>query len=341
MVVMMTRYAIGAILLLSIVNCPRVEGTESNGADPSYLRPQHINVDGDQNIIEKAFIPGSLGADNLSHARRSTVYLGGAQPTIPGPRTGFHRTEEIIFTSQASAFMYAYPTPKSKTAIENQVGDNESLTQTADYGVWIVTCKHAVNKHAFIGVRLNTITGSNITYLTEVSSWKQSQRADVAVLKFEEWRNREVDLAMFEYWQAADNEKLVSNTIYEGTPVALTGFPVGMLTSTIRNYPVVQYGYIAQIQGYLTDDQNHNVFLVGGAAFPGNSGGPVLIPAGTPKAVTQYFKRGLLVGMVCAQRLAPTVTVEGVNYVIKQSAYLAEVVPMAAIHEAIEQSGEW
>ena len=336
-----TRYAIGAILLTLIVNCLIVEGTESRGADPSYLRPQHIDVDGDQNVIEKAFKPGTLEVDNLSHARRSTVYLGGAQPTKLAPRTGFYRTAEIKCTSQASAFIYAYPTPNAKTAMESQVGDNESATQTTDYGVWIVTCKHAVNKHAFIGVRLNTITGSNVTYLTNVSSWKQSQRADVAVLKFEGWRNREVDLAMFEYRQAADKEKLVSNTLHEGTPVVLTGYPVGMLPSTLRNYPVVQYGYITQIQGYLTDDQNHDAFLVGGAAFPGNSGGPVLIPAGTPKAVTRYVRRGLIVGMVCAQRLAPTVTDEGMTYTIRQRAYLAQVVPMEAIHEAIEQSGEW
>lgn len=310
----MTHYAIGAILLLSIFNCPIVEGTEKKGNDPSYLRPQHIDVDGDQNVIEKAFKPGTPGADNLAHARRSTVYLGGAQPTKLGPRTGFYRTEEITFISQASAFIYAYPTRKPKIAIEKQVGDNESPTQTTDYDVWIVTCKHAVNKHAFIGVRLNTITGSNVTYLTKISSWMQGRRADVAVLKFEGWRNREVDLAMFEYRQAADKEMLVDNTLYEGTPVVLIGYPLGMLPSTLRNYPVVQYGYIAQIQGYLTDDHNHDVFLVGGAAFPGNSGGPVLIPAGTAKAVTRYFRRGLIVGMVCAQRLAPTVTDEGITY---------------------------
>ena len=218
---------------------------------------------------------------------------------------------------------------------------DEKPARKDNYNVWIITCKHSVEDGTFIGVRLNTVTGSSLIYVTTASSWRQNRRDDVAVLKFQGWRNAEVDLAMFEYGQAADKEQLMSNEVYEGTPVVLTGYPIGMLRSAHRNYPVVQYGYIAQIQGYLADPPTHDVFLVGGAVFPGNSGGPVLVPGGTRQAVTRYFTRGLLVGMVCGQRLAPTVIDKLVSFEIKQSADLAQVVPMAAIHRAIELSGEW
>ena len=334
-------HALGAILLLSVAQCFAAGKTQSNDASGPELRPQHIDIEGDQNIIEKAFEPGSEEADKLAHARRSTVYIARVVSSKHGIRTGFHRSEDLQFGSQGSAFIYGYPTPRSKQVTKVESGSTGSGRKTNEHGIWIVTCKHVVNGQGWIGVRLNTTTGKSITYVTAESSWKKDHRADVAVLRFTAWRNLEVDFAMLEYTQAAEKDRLVSNAIYEGTPVALTGYPVGMLRSTDRNYPVVQYGYIAQIQGYLADDPGHDVFLVGGAAFPGNSGGPVLIPAGTPKAVTRYFRRGLLLGMVCAQRLAPTIVNRVPTTQISQSAHLAQIVPMGAIHKAIELSGDW
>ena len=335
-----TRHEVGTMLLVLILLCS-IAAAESNDPAAKKLRSTHINVDGNQDVIEKAFRPGTQGADNLSHARRSTIYIGAVRSPKQELGIGYHRTKEILFTTQASAFLYAYPTPKSKTTMEAQEDGDGSRRESTEHGVWIVTCKHAVEDSPFIGVRLNTTTGSSLTYVTTGASWKRDEQADVAVLKFKGWRKPDVDLAMFEYSQAVAKEKIVSHALYEGTPIALTGYPVSMLRTRDRNYPVVQFGYIAQIQGYLAGDQNHAVFLIGGAAFPGNSGGPVLVPGGTPTAVTRYYRRGLLLGMVCAQRLAPTRTDKGWNYAVRQSAYLAKVVPMAAIHKAIEQSGVW
>ena len=332
---------IGAMLLLAVAQCSIAEGVGRDGVATMELRPTHIDADGNQRVFEKAFEPGTEGADNLSHARRSTVYLGGLELPKQASATGYHRTERLKFTSRASAFLYAYPTPQSKGAMTSRGDKGEGATRRDEYGVWIITCKHAVENDAFVGIRLNTTNGSSLTYVTTEGSWRRDDGADVAVLRFVGWRNAQIDLAMFEFGQAVEKERIMTNALFEGTPVALVGYPISMLKSRIRNYPVVQFGYIAQIQGYLANDRNHDVFLVGGAVFPGNSGGPVLIPGGTPTAVTRYFKRGLLVGMVCAQQPAPVGTQGGWRYDIRQSADLAQVVPMATIHRAIERSGVW
>ena len=331
----------GTILVVSMLLWFLPEGAGGNNDTGKDLRPAHIDVAGDQDVFEKAFEPGTKGADSLSHPRRSTVFIGSAEFPTQDLGIGFHQTEHIRFTTRASAFLYAYPTPKSKRTMDVREEGQSTGKDTNEYGVWIVTCKHVVKNHPFIGVRLNTTTGSSLTYVSTGASWRRDDKADVAVLRFKGWRNPDIDLAMFEYDQAIEKDDIVANVLYEGTPVALTGYPISMLTTPDRNFPVVQFGYIAQIQGYLEGDKNHPVFLIGGAVFPGNSGGPVLIPGGTPRAVTRYFRRGLLLGMVCAQRQAPTRTRTEWTFKISQSAYLAQVVPMARIHRAIEQSGEW
>ena len=335
------RQGFGTTLLVSLLFFFLPEGAESNSGTPTELRPTHIDVGGNQDVIEKAFEPGTHGADSLSHARRTTILIGSVQSQKQGLRVGYFPTRDLRFTSRASAFLYAYPTPDSKRSMYSPKDGTETPSPSNVHSVWIVTCKHAVNEGPYFGVRINTTTGSSLTYVTTRDSWNRYDEADVAVLKFDAWRNPEIDLAMFEYSQAVEKEAIVSNVLHEGTPVALIGYPISMVRTPDRNFPVVQFGYIAQIQGYLEGDQNHSGFLIGGAAFPGNSGGPVLIPGGTPTAVTRYFARGLLLGMVCAQRGVPTRRQNRWTFEISQSAYLAQVVPMTEIHRAVEQSGEW
>ena len=48
-----TLQVIGIILLLSITHWPTAAGTKSPVTGSKDLRPTHIDVDGDQNIIEK------------------------------------------------------------------------------------------------------------------------------------------------------------------------------------------------------------------------------------------------------------------------------------------------
>ena len=161
-----TRHEGGTMLLVLILLCSIAVGVGRNEANAKEQRPTHINVDGDQEVIEKAFRPGTQGTDNLSHARRSTIYIGAVRSQKQGLGIGYHRTKEMLFTSRASAFLYAYPTPMSKTTMEAQEARGESRRESTEHGVWIVTCKHAVENEPFIGVRLNTNRGEqpNLRY---------------------------------------------------------------------------------------------------------------------------------------------------------------------------------
>ena len=327
-------HTIGAVLLLAVLHWA-IAKAEDN------LRPTHIDVGGDQDIIEKDVEPGKKGQDTLSHARRSTLYIGGVLGTKQRPKSGEQWAEKVQFATEASGFLYAYPTPKSKKEIESEEVTGETVTRRIEHAIWIVTCRHVVENVGEVGVRLNTLQGASVVYLTAESSWSKNRQDDVAVHKFEGWRDPNIDLAVFELTQAAQKDIIIANRLYEGMPVALLGYPGSRLRSAKRNYPVVQFGYIAQIQGYLEADPNHGVFLIGGAVFPGNSGGPVLIPGGTVSGVNRYFKRGVLMGMVCAQKTAPVATPKGWVHGITQSAHLAVVIPMGPIHKTIEQSKDW
>ena len=51
---------------------------------------------------------------------------------------------------------------------------DEKPARKDNYNVWIITCKHSVEDARFIGVRLNTVTGSSLIYVTTASSWRQT-----------------------------------------------------------------------------------------------------------------------------------------------------------------------
>ena len=120
---------------------------------------------------------------------------------------------------------------------------------------------------------------------------------------------------------------------FEYTPVAIVGFPIGMIEGGLRDYPVVRSGRIAQITGYLEDDPGHRTFMVDGSVFPGNSGGPVVIPEGSPSLNGLYRLTGgsVLIGMVSERTFSPLL-------VGRENADLVGVVTMEAINEVVHQA---
>ena len=124
--------------------------------------------------------------------------------------------------------------------------------------------------------------------------------------------------------------------VTEGAGVYVLGYPMG-LVGDVKNYPVVRHGVVARIQDYL---HGHSAtFLIDVAAFPGNSGGPVLSQpealglAGGPEPI----KKHLLLGIVSQYRTYRDVAIsqqtKRPRVIFEESAGLADVVPIDAVLE--------
>lgn len=125
----------------------------------------------------------------------------------------------------------------------------------------------------------------------------------------------------------------------EGDGIFVIGFPLG-LVGDARNHPVVRYGVVARIQDWIRRDQN--TFLIDAPAFPGNSGGPVVLKPDTAALKgTRAITHCLLVGVISKQLRSREVAVSertgAPRVVFEEDAGLAEVVPVEFVRETALQ----
>ena len=254
---------------------------------------------------------------------------------------GYYPTDDIEFKARASAFLYAYPVRNAHRRMTVTERTDTYVKGLVWNGLWAVTCRHCVEGEWRIGVRVNTVHGGTTTYLSAESDWTKHPTMDVAVAMLPLGQQADVQFAYINRSHAAGRQGLVLNRFHEGTPVTMIGYPRGMTLGGRANYPVVRNGHIGQIQGYLDQDPSHGHFLVAGSAFPGNSGGPVVVPAGIQSANGMHLGQTVLIGMVCARELAPAPVSGQAAGSVMQNADLTKIVPIDVIHETIESSEEW
>lgn len=125
----------------------------------------------------------------------------------------------------------------------------------------------------------------------------------------------------------------------EGDGIFVIGFPLG-LVGDARNYPVVRYGVVARIQDWISGDQD--TFLIDAPAFPGNSGGPVVLkPENTAITGTKTNTHCLLAGVISKQLRSREVAVSqrtGESRVVfEEDTGLAEVVPVEMVRDTAIQ----
>ena len=121
----------------------------------------------------------------------------------------------------------------------------------------------------------------------------------------------------------------------EGDGVFLIGFPLGMVGEA-RNFPVVRYGAIARIQDWV--QRQENTFLIDAPAFPGNSGGPVVLkPESVAISNTNAIRHCLLVGVISQQVRSREVAVSErtgePRVVFLEDTGLAVVVPVEMVRD--------
>lgn len=125
----------------------------------------------------------------------------------------------------------------------------------------------------------------------------------------------------------------------EGDGIFVIGFPLG-LVGDARNYPVVRYGVVARIQDWVRRD--HDTFLIDVPAFPGNSGGPVVLkPETVAIRGTQAISHCLLMGVISKQLRSQEIAVSQrtgePRVIFIEDAGLTEVVPVESVRETAIQ----
>ena len=219
-----------------------------------------------------------------------------------------------------------------------------SLTDPPDRRItFMVTNNHVVEAGA-THVRFNRIDGGTGLVTAQEATragvdWFRHPTSDVAVLPLPP----ESPLASGGADHLHFTDNLTPTTeewqrVTEGYGVFVLGFPMG-LVGEHRTYPIVRHGVIARIQDWRRGDTRS--FLIDSAAFPGNSGGPVLLqPEAMGLANTESIRRSLLLGIVSSyipyadvaistQTGRPRVTFE-------ENSGLAEVVPIDMAKECCD-----
>lgn len=202
----------------------------------------------------------------------------------------------------AIGFLYAYPTS------EGQPHDG--------FRLWLVTCKHVIlpvgeENPDEIMVRLNK-SGNRGMQTFRISlrqdegpEWTLHPEADAAVIPTS-WPDLESKGVQWKTFAAGRNALKRKDAgevgLSEGDEVFVLGVPTGWRASR-PDHPIVRYGMLAQIQGWLREE--HDTFLVDGSGFPGNSGGSVVTkPQFGAVEGTQNVPGAWLVWMVSERRLS-------------------------------------
>ncbi len=240
-------------------------------------------------------------------------------------------TSDDSFEHVGTGFLYAHPLPKRR--------------DRTPYRAYLVTNEH-VAAEAVTHVRFNDPQGGlTVMPIGAVTTgvWTcHPQGADIAVTPL---------LKHSPLWKGRDLQEPgmylgdVCTTFGEGVQplegegVFVIGFPLG-LVGDARNYPIVRYGVIARIQDWVSRHQD--TFLIDAPAFPGNSGGPVVLkPETTALAGTRPITFCLLVGVISKQLRSREVAVSQQTgeprIVFEEDTGLAEVVPVEKVHEAAMQ----
>ena len=180
---------------------------------------------------------------------------------------------------------------------------DRSLTDPPDQHITFMVTNNHVVEAGVTHVRFNRIDGGTGLVTAQEATragveWFRHPTSDVAVLPLPP----ESPLARSggaDHLHFADN--LTPTTaewqhVSEGYGVFVLGFPMGIVGEQ-RTYPIVRYGVIARIQDWRRGDAQ--TFLIDSAAFPGNSGGPVVLqPEAMGVEGTESIRRSLLLGIV-------------------------------------------
>ena len=233
------------------------------------------------------------------------------------------------FRHVGTGFLYAHPLP--------------NVQGRTPYRPYLVTNQH-VATNTITHVRFNDPEeGLMVMPIGDVTTgaWTfHPKGADIAVVPFRIasplLKGRDLlDLGMF----IGDVGTTLGEDVQpvEGDGVFVIGFPLGLVGDS-GNYPIVRYGVIARIQDWIRRHQE--TFLIDAPAFPGNSGGPVVLKPerasiGQTKSITHCLLVGVISNQLRSREVAVSEHTGEPRVVFQEDTGLAEVVPVEMVQEAI------
>lgn len=224
------------------------------------------------------------------------------------------------------------------------------------YRIFLVTNRHVFEdggkdeylKRAFL--RFN-VTGGQAAKIYDVDLldpdgkpvWIRhpSDSADAAVLSINGRKLREEGIRFFFFTEDAHTYLMrdrEASGIATGDGVFVLGFPMGIRGAS-QNFVIARKGVIARVDEEVLRD---HYFFLDVSAYPGNSGGPVVIEAdiqavGGTKTVSQTRLIGVVSEGITYQEVAVSQQTRQPRVVFQEQTGLVKVVPMDVVVEVIDK----
>jgi hypothetical protein len=242
--------------------------------------------------------------------------------------------EGMTFRPVATGTLLGYASP-------DQTDVSEDRTRRV---VFLVTNKHVIDDQDELYIRFNQGSGSKrfrIAVKREDGSelFQTSDRFDVAVTGIQQQALREAgaEFASIPEEALLDLEGLESKGIVGGDTVFTLGFPMG-LAGDEKKYAIVRGGVLARMDREIVNTTGS--FLIDCPVFPGNSGGPVVLPTeihtlGQEEPRTRVHVIGIVSGYLPWEDMAISQQTRRPRITFEENSGLATVVPLDAVNELV------
>lgn len=242
--------------------------------------------------------------------------------------------EEMTFQPVATATIFGYE-------IENQSGVPEGLVSRLPI---LVTNKHVIQDLDELYIRFNQGSESGSERFRMplhpedgVHLFQTSEQYDIAatLLPGNALREAGADFTPIPDAAMLDLAGLEAAQITGGDTVFTLGFPMG-LAGDEKKYAIVRAGVIARLDREIIEKTGG--FLIDCAVFPGNSGGPVILPTemhtlGPEQPRRRVHVIGIVSGYLPYEDVAISQQSKTPRVSFIENSGLASVVPLDAVHE--------
>ena len=243
--------------------------------------------------------------------------------------------EEMTFQAVATATIFGY-------ALEDQSGAAEGLVARMPI---LVTSKHVVEGLDELYIRFNQGSGSGsdrfrmpLQHEDGGHVFHISEQYDIAVTPVlgKALRDAGADFAPIPDAAMLDFAGLEAERIAGGDTVFTLGFPMG-LAGDEKKYAIVRGGVVARLDQEIVEKTGG--FLIDCAVFPGNSGGPVILPTEMHTLGPDESPRrrvhviGIVSGYLPYEDVAVSAQSRTPRVSFVENSGLATVVPLDAVHD--------